>query len=185
MKEILDLYTRGSRQLINQDKSLIFFINTPEDRHRKIARILGCGVGKLPSTYLGLPLGTKPPDSFWNGIIDRFYKNLVGWKGASLSQVGKCLLVKSTLQNLLMYALSLFGIPVKFVEKMEKIQRDFLWSGLEGWKRHPLVAWDNVCLPKCYGGLGIRKLKHLNMALLAKQIWYIFNITGEWSNCQD
>ena len=67
-----------------------------------------------------------------------------------------------------MYALSLFGILVKFVDKMEKIQRDFLWSGLEEHKRYPLVAWDNVFLPKIYGGLGIRKLKHLNEALLAK-----------------
>ena len=59
-------------------------------------------------------------------------------------------------------------IPIKFEEKIEKIQRNFLWLGLEGQKRYPLVAWDNVCLPKCYGGLGIKKLKLLNMAFLAK-----------------
>ena len=67
-----------------------------------------------------------------------------------------------------MYALSLFRILVKFAEKMERIQRDFLWTGVEGRKIYPLVAWDNVCLPKCYGGLGIKKLTHLNKALLAK-----------------
>ena len=102
---------------------------------------------------------------------------MVGWKGASLSQAGKCLLVKSTLQNLPIYALSLFGIPVKFAEK---IQRDFLWTELEGKKRYPLVAWEKVCLPRRYGGLGIRKLTHLIKVLLAKQIWWIFNNTGEW-----
>ena len=64
MKEILDMYTRGSGQLINWEKSMIFFVNTPKVRQRKIARILGCGVRNLPSIYLGLPLGTKPPDSF-------------------------------------------------------------------------------------------------------------------------
>ena len=80
MKEILYLYTRGSRQLINWEKSLVFFINTPEDKHSKIARILGCGVGKLPSTYLGLPLGATPLDSFWNGIIDRFKRSWWGGK---------------------------------------------------------------------------------------------------------
>ena len=168
MKEILNLYTRGSGQFINWEKSVIFFINTLEDQKKKIARILGCELGVLPSSYLSLPLGSKLPDSFWIGLIDKFSKKLARWKGAILSQAGKCQLVKSTLQNLPMYALSLFGIPVKYAEKMERIQRDFLWTGVEGRKRYPLVAWENVFLPKHYGGLGIRKLTHLNKGLLEK-----------------
>ena len=70
-----------------------------------------------------------------------------------------------------MYALSLFVIPVKCAERMEKIQRDFLLNEVEGKKRYPLVTWDKVRLPKKYGGLGIRKLTLLNRALLAKQLW--------------
>lgn len=64
MKDILNIYIKGSCHLINWEKSFIFFINTPKDRQRKISRILGCGVGKLPSSYLGVPMGTKPLDSF-------------------------------------------------------------------------------------------------------------------------
>ena len=56
MKEILNIYSRGSGQLINWDKSSLFFINTPEDKHNFFSRILGCGVGKCPSIYLGIPL---------------------------------------------------------------------------------------------------------------------------------
>ena len=119
-------------------------------------------------------LGPKPPKSFWNGIIDRFNKKLASWKGVSLSQAGKHTLVKSTLQNLPTYALSLFGIPVKHAEKMEKIQREFLWRSVEENKRYHLVAWDNACLRKWYGGLGIRKIRHLNNVLLGKKIWHIF-----------
>ena len=78
MKGLLDVYIRGSGQLINWAKSSIFFINTPIDRQRKIARIFGCGVGKLRTSYLGLPMGTKPLDSSWNGILDRISKKLVG-----------------------------------------------------------------------------------------------------------
>ena len=121
MKEILDMYSKGSGQLINQDKRSLFFINTLEERQRKIAQIFGCGVGKFPSTYLGLPLGMTPPNSFYNGIMNRFSKKLVGQKGASLSQVDKCQLVKSTLKNLPVYTQSLFGILVNFFERMDKI----------------------------------------------------------------
>jgi hypothetical protein len=42
------------------------------------------------------------------------------------------------------------------------------------------MAWDKVFLPKKNGGLGIRKLIHLNKALLAKKIWCIFSSKGEW-----
>ena len=41
MKEILNLYTRGSGQFINWEKSVIFFVKTPKDQQRKIARIMG------------------------------------------------------------------------------------------------------------------------------------------------
>ena len=78
MKDTLDTYSRGLGQLINWDKSSVFFINTLEQRQKKISSILGCQVGKLPSTYLGLPLGTIPSDSFWNGIMERFSKKLAG-----------------------------------------------------------------------------------------------------------
>ena len=135
---------------------------------------MGCGVGSLPANYLAMLLGSKLLKSFWNGIIDRFNKKLASWKGATLSQVGKFTLVKSTLQNLPTYALSLFGILVKHANRMEKIQREFLWIGVEENKRYHLVSWDNVYLPKCYGGLGIRKIRHLNNALLDKKIWHIF-----------
>ena len=42
------------------------------------------------------------------------------------------------------------------------------------------MAWDNVFLPKSYGGPGIRKLKHLDSALQAKKVWKIFSSTREW-----
>ena len=84
--------------------------------------------------------------------MDRFSKKLAGWKGVILIQAGKCELVKSILQNLSIYALSLFTIPVKFVERMEKIQKDFLWTGSKRIKRYPLMAWDKVFLPKKNGG---------------------------------
>ena len=121
MKRILDIYSKGTGQTINWEKNHVFFFNTPDERQRKIACILGYGVGSLPFTYLGLPLGLNPIDSFWNGILDRFNKKLADWKGATLSQASKCILVKYTLQNLPTYALSLFLIPTKFSERMEKI----------------------------------------------------------------
>lgn len=85
----------------------------------------------LPSIYLGLSICSKPPDSFWNNLVDRFHKKLTRYKGALLRQAGKVQLLKFSLQNMLAYALSLFIILAKFAKAIEKIQKYFLWSGVE------------------------------------------------------
>ncbi|XP_057816062.2 uncharacterized protein LOC131029568 [Cryptomeria japonica] len=168
-KSSLQLYIQASDQIVNWNKMSIFFINTPPLRHRRIADIIGYVVESFPSIYLGLLLGFSPPDSFWISIVDRFNKKLSGWKGALLSQARKLQLLKSSLQNVPVYALSLFKIPSKFVDAIENIQKIFLWSGVEDRKRIPFVAWEKVCIPKALGGLGLRVIKDFNNALLAKQ----------------
>ncbi|KAK4835243.1 hypothetical protein QYF36_007235 [Acer negundo] len=46
-----------------------------------------------------------------------------------------------------------------------------------------LIKWDTVCLPTCKGGLGIKKTKIMNQALLAKVRWQLhLNENGLWGN---
>lgn len=75
--------------------------------------------------------------------------------------------------------MSLFRIPCKYANLLEKIQKILLYSGSEEHQRFPLISWDNVCLPKHLGGLGIRKLRPFNKALQAKYIWRIFSSKGD------
>ncbi|GKD12289.1 hypothetical protein Tco_1196696 [Tanacetum coccineum] len=35
------------------------------------------------------------------------------------------------------------------------------------------VAWEDICLPKDEGGLGIRRLDHFNVALISSHVWSI------------
>ncbi|XP_059064119.1 uncharacterized protein LOC131856371 [Cryptomeria japonica] len=104
LKNALNLYSKASGQLINWNKSSLFFFNTLEVKQRRITDILGCDTSSFPSTYLGLTICLKSIDTSWLSLIDRFNKKLAGWKGALLSQMGKLQLLKSTLQNLPVYA---------------------------------------------------------------------------------
>lgn len=56
-KRNLDIYLVTLGQKINEDKSSIFFFNTPCLIQSRIARILRFQIGSLPFVYLGTPFG--------------------------------------------------------------------------------------------------------------------------------
>ncbi|RVW89084.1 LINE-1 retrotransposable element ORF2 protein [Vitis vinifera] len=141
-----------------------------------LASVLGCKIGSLPTSYLGLPLGAPYKSTrVWDAVEERFRKRLSLWKRQYLSKGGRLTLLKSTLSSLPTYFLSLFVIPKKVCARLERIQRDFLWgSGALENKPH-LVSWKAICATKKEGGLGIRSLSTFNKALLGKWLWRLAN----------
>lgn len=68
-----------------------------------------------------------------------------------------------------------FLFPASTIYEIEKILRVFLWSGRELKKGNAKVKWDDVCMPKKEGGLGIKNLRTWNIALLTKHVWKIIS----------
>ena len=135
----------------------------------ELADILGCKTLKLPMKYLGLPLGAKfKSKAIWNPIVEKIECRLAGWKRIYLSKGGRLTLIKSTLSNLPTYFLSLFLISVDVANRIEKIQRNFLWGTSNEVAKIHLVKWDMVCNPYSHGGLAIKNLRRFNEALLGK-----------------
>ena len=65
--------------------------------------------------------------------------------------------------------------------KIERLQRDFFWSGVGKGKRDHLISWDVVCKPKVKGGLGLGKISLKNLTLLGKWLWrYPRESTTQW-----
>ncbi|VFQ86753.1 unnamed protein product [Cuscuta campestris] len=60
----------------------------------------------------------------------------------------------------------LFIIPSKVMRKVQSICRNFLWMATANYSKVPLVNWDEVCLPKTYGGLGLRNMTLWNRAFM-------------------
>lgn len=76
-------------------------------------------------------------------------------------------MIKSTLCNLPTYFLSLFCV----LNRLEKLQRDFVWSDLNEEFKFHLVKWSQIYYFMQVGGVGIRNLCKFNQALLGKCLW--------------
>lgn len=56
------------------------------------------------------------------------------------------------------------------------MHRTYFWRQNKDKNSIPVIAWDIICTPKAYEGLGLRKILPLNKAYIAKLGWK--NLTG-------
>jgi hypothetical protein len=120
-------------------------------------------------TNLGMPLGASFKSlSIWNGVIEKVERRLASWKKLYLSKGGRVTLIHSTPST---YHLSMFHILVSVAKKLERFQREFLWSGMGDETKFHLVNWHRVCFPIKAGGLGVHNVIKFNQALLRKWMW--------------
>ncbi|XP_071727682.1 uncharacterized mitochondrial protein AtMg00310-like [Rutidosis leptorrhynchoides] len=71
------------------------------------------------------------------------------------------------------YWCSAFILPEAIIKDTEKVLRGFLWCQENMKHGKAKVKWDDVCLPKDEGSLGIRRLKYWNIALMTNHVWSI------------
>ena len=106
---------------INLDKSEILPIGRVENLE-VLALEVGCNVGRLPTSYLGIPLGANHKSvAVWDGVEERFRKRLAMWKRQFISRGGRITLIRSTLSSMPIYLMSLLRIPKVVSLRLEKI----------------------------------------------------------------
>ena len=160
---------------VNMDKSELIPVGRVENME-DLAVELGCKVGSLSSTYLGMPLGACFNFvAAWDGIEERFHKRLAMWKRQYISKGGRITMIRSTLSNLPIYYMSILHLPGVVRVRLEQIQRDFLLGGMALEKKPHLVRWSTVSLDKRKWGMRMKNLALLNKALLGKWSWRYTN----------
>lgn len=174
LKYILQIFETISRRKVNWLKSSLVGIGVDEGILNRFAQMLGCRVDQWPLKYLGLPLGGSFNSCvFWDPMVERVQKKLSCWKSSYISLGGQIILIKAALVNVSVYYMSLYKMPAKVVQVLEKCQREFLWEGGVGKKDH-LVNWEEVCRSKSHGGFGDQQVKGEKHCLLVEVVMKIF-----------
>lgn len=95
MSVTLLLFEAISGLHINMLKSMTYPVNEVPNLE-ELANLMGCSIGSLPTTYLGLPLGAKyKATEIWNGVIESGEKignmeNAVSFYGWSTDSNQQC-----------------------------------------------------------------------------------------------
>jgi len=170
LKTILDNFALSIGLKVNFSKSSMFSINVPEATMVNLAAILGCQIGSMPFTYLGLPMGTTKPrmTDLTPLMVDRVERRLSACSSL-LSYTGRLQLINSVITPVTTYTMCSIKLPSGVIENIDRARKQCLWRGNNQANRGGhLVAWHHVQKPKDKGGLGIQNLRLQNDALLLK-----------------
>lgn len=180
IKQGLQLFCQTSSQSVSFSKSHVFFSpNVAMERKYSLSQLLGIPLTEDLGIYLGCPLLHKGKSNILSRrLLERARNKVAGWKFQCLSKAGRLTLASSVLSSIPVYQMQPLRMPDHICNELDRISRSCLW-GEEGSRRKVhSVGWDMVCKPKPNVGLGLRKFRDFNKALLAKILWRMHSEAG-------
>lgn len=165
----LNAYSETAGLCANNLKSNIFLAGVSDTVKNELLQITGFQIGGLPFRYLGIQLSSiKLRMSDYSPLIDKLQSKINSWPRNSISYAGRLQLIRSVLQGVQCYWMTILPFPENVIKKIYSACRSFIWGA-----KHTPVAWKTMCRPIECGGLGLRDLHYWNKALLCKILWNI------------
>ena len=125
--ECLKKFRDCSGLCINASKSNVYTAGICPEEMEEIKLITGFSIGEFPFRYLGIPVASsRLTTEQFRPLILKVSDCISVWAGASLSYAGRSELIKSVLQGIECFWLSIFPISVGVRDKIILLCRNFL-----------------------------------------------------------
>jgi hypothetical protein len=125
--QILILFGASSGLRTNLEKCVAYAVASENIDLQPVLHDFGGNLGIFPCTYLGLPLGVqKPKQVEVQALLDRVMSRLKGGKGKLMSFKGRLILINSVVTATATYFLTIFLASAGFIQKFNKLRRNFL-----------------------------------------------------------
>lgn len=171
---MLNIYELASGQKINTGKSSAFFSrNVTQGEKDNLCRILRFSEADEYNKYLGLPNMIRRNKASAMGYLrDRMETKIQGWDKKQLSKGGNEIMLKTVIQAIPNYAMSIFLFLKQLCSDMKKVMSRYCWRSSANKKKGiHWMSWDKMSKKKSMGGLGFRNMHDFNLDLLGKQSW--------------
>ncbi|MCI14231.1 RNA-directed DNA polymerase (Reverse transcriptase) [Trifolium medium] len=108
------------------------------------------GTGK----YLGLPsMIGRSKNATFNFIKDRVWRKISSWSSKCLSRAGRQVMIKSVLQAIPSYVMSIFLIPSSIVDAIEKMMNGGSSNRGIHW-----MSWEKLPMHKNNGDIFLKEI---------------------------
>jgi len=132
MKAILRGFELASGLKINFYKSKIAGVNVDRNALKSYAKTLNCAQIVVPFKYLDLEVEGNPRKvKFWDPVLTKLKDRLNIWKERFLCMAGRICLIKSVINAVPLFYISIFKALGSIYQSIISIQRRFLW----GWEK--------------------------------------------------
>lgn len=133
--------------------------------------------------YFGTPLFRgRVTGAHIQPLVEKIRKKASGWAGRLLSFQRRVTLASSILSSILIHNLAVYKWHIACIKEVQRIIKNFIWSGNLSKRKLVVVQWKRVTTPIKEGGLGIRNLRGMNLALLIKHCEWILSESNDWEN---
>jgi hypothetical protein len=173
IREILRIFGEASGLEVNYRKTTAILIRGNEAQVEGVRERLNCQIVNFPIRYLGLQLALRPlTRAEWQPLLDAVFTTIPAWQRGLIQRASRLMLIKSIIAARPIHHILVSELPDWLLEEIAKFLRGFFWAGKKkAYGGACLAAWDCISRPTRFGGLGVKDLKLLGLALRARWEW--------------